>query len=148
LLICIPAFAQQDSASLTGVVADPNGATVTAAQVTAINSITGRKLRTQTDSEGRYEFTGVAPGIYRVETTATGFTGAAKEVRVEATGSVTVDFQLRIEAVTESVTTRLESYTVTSGMAGTKTDALILDVPQSIQVIPQKLIEDQQPKTL
>jgi iron complex outermembrane receptor protein len=148
LLLVMQTTALADgNAGLKGTVTDPKSAVIAAAEIVAINA-SGKKQQIKTDSEGRYELTGLEPGSYRIEITATGFAKASKQVQLAAGESIALDFQLEVSSITNTVTTRVEAYTVNTGTTATKTDALILDVPQSIQVIPQAVIEDQQPKTL
>ena len=52
--------------SITGVVADPNGAVVANATVTITNDGTNEKRTIQTDSDGRFEFPSLPTGIYKV----------------------------------------------------------------------------------
>src|ERR1043166_1164909 len=65
-------FAQQSSATLRGQVADELGGLVIGATVTVSDS-SGVQKSTTTDDQGRYSFSSLAPGIYTVRATATGF---------------------------------------------------------------------------
>jgi iron complex outermembrane receptor protein len=138
----------EGNASIKGAVTDPKGAVISEAQVSVTNAVNHEKRQLKTDSDGRYELSGLDPGSYRIEITATGFAIASKQAQLAAGDSVTVDFQLALQGITDTVTTVVDSYAVTTNSTGMKTDGLILDVPQSIQVIPQTVIQDQQPKNL
>src|SRR5437588_314372 len=72
-------FSQVDysTATLRGTVADPNGAVIAGATVTATNSSTGISKEVKTSSDGGYRFSALPPGVYQVSTVATGF---SKEV--------------------------------------------------------------------
>ena len=65
-------FAQASSGTLRGTVADPTGAVIPGAVVTA-TSATGQKTSSVTDNVGNYEIKGLAPGTYTVNANAKGF---------------------------------------------------------------------------
>src|SRR5215470_8964311 len=69
----LQAFAQFESATLTGVVTDPANAVVPDADIRAINIGTNQETAATTNSEGRYTFTNLRPGSYRVSAKAAGF---------------------------------------------------------------------------
>jgi iron complex outermembrane receptor protein len=139
---------QESSGTVSGHVTDPAGAVISGANVTASHTQTRQRQRTLTDSQGNFVLTNLAPGFYRVEITAAGFALATKEARIASGESATLDFQLAVGSVKESVIATVDSYEVIAAATGTKTDTPILEIPQSIQVIPQQVIEDQKPLTL
>src|SRR5689334_22795928 len=65
--------AQFDSATLTGVVTDPSSAVVSGAEIKAINEATNIETSTSANAAGRYQFSNLRPGSYRIEATADGF---------------------------------------------------------------------------
>ncbi len=69
----LQAFAQFESATLTGVVTDPANAVVPGADIRAVNMDTNQETAATTNSEGRYTFTNLRPGSYRVSAKAAGF---------------------------------------------------------------------------
>ncbi|HYP53744.1 MAG TPA: carboxypeptidase-like regulatory domain-containing protein [Pyrinomonadaceae bacterium] len=102
LLLCLlPAasHAQQPTATLGGVVTDPNGAVVTDALVRASNTATSAARETRTNGEGVYVLTALAPGDYEVRVEARGFVAkvlkGAAALRVGQT--VTLDVPLEID---------------------------------------------------
>jgi iron complex outermembrane receptor protein len=135
---------QNAAGTISGRVTDPQGAVIAGARVTAVHTRTGERSSAQTDSQGDFKLSNLAAGLYRVEILTAGFASAAKEVQVGTGESVTADFQLSVGPVTESVTTRAETYQVTVAATATKIDAPIFDIPQSIQVVNRKLLDDQQ----
>jgi hypothetical protein len=64
--------AQAGSGGLRGQVADPSGAAVTAAAV-VLTPANGGPINAQTNSQGAYEFKGLAPGKYTLNVIADGF---------------------------------------------------------------------------
>jgi hypothetical protein len=67
------AQSQASAADLTGTVADPNGAVVPGATVTAKNIGTGITRSTTTDSDGTYRLIGLPPGEYELTAEAATF---------------------------------------------------------------------------
>jgi hypothetical protein len=97
-------YAQVDTGSIVGTVKDPTGAVIPGATVTLINQGTGFKLTTVTDSSGTYTFTPIRIGTYTVEASFKGFQQAVhKNVLVQITQHVLVDFTLQPGAVTQTV---------------------------------------------
>ncbi len=72
-LLCALAFAQTDTATLSGVVQDPSAGTVPGAQLTLTNTATRLKRSTDSNAEGRYQFNLLPPGVYELKVVANGF---------------------------------------------------------------------------
>src|SRR5688500_16441439 len=66
-------FAQQPTATLTGVVSDPTGAVIPGAIVTATNKATNLARTVTTNSEGVYVIANLPVGEYKVDFDATNF---------------------------------------------------------------------------
>lgn len=99
------AFAQDYRAKVQGVVTDPSGAALPGATVTLINTNTNETAVKQADTDGRYLFDFVVPGLYSVSAELTGFGKAVQDkVTVVTRGDHTVDFALKIGNVNEQVT--------------------------------------------
>ena len=69
----ISSQAQQATATLTGVVTDPNGAVIPGATVTATNTATNFSRTTSTNNEGVYVISSLPVGEYSVKANSTGF---------------------------------------------------------------------------
>jgi len=107
----LTAFAQ---ASLAGVVRDSSGAILPGATVEATSPALIEKVRSAvTDGTGRYQIVDLRPGSYQVTFTLTGFATVRRE-NVQLTGSsvTTVDAELRVGAVQETVTVTGDTPTV------------------------------------
>ncbi|HEU5409236.1 MAG TPA: carboxypeptidase-like regulatory domain-containing protein, partial [Nitrospira sp.] len=97
--------AQVDTGGLTGTVTDPSGAVIPAATVAITNSATGIVTKGTTTSTGRYVFGAVAPGIYSLQVTKTGFgTYSASGITVHIQQTPTVNIVLKPGSTTETVT--------------------------------------------
>jgi hypothetical protein len=101
--LAVPAHAQVDRATLTGVVKDGSGAVVPGSAVTATHVDTNVATRTQTTASGAYQVVNLAPGRYRVEAEAPGFRTAAVPVILEIGQRARLDFALAVGSLTESV---------------------------------------------
>jgi len=92
--LCIPVTGQVTKGSISGTVADPQGAVVSGAQVKATNVDTGAVSTTTSDGSGLFRFSLLPVGTYNVEISQQGFkTTTQKNVKVVAgedagTGSV------------------------------------------------------------
>jgi hypothetical protein len=104
LLGCAQAFAQQTTGNITGRVLDQQGAGVPGATVTAKSPSTGFTRTEVTDAEGVYRLTGLPVGPYDVTSELAGFTTVArKDINVDVSATLTVDFNLKVASVAETV---------------------------------------------
>ncbi|OLC48085.1 MAG: hypothetical protein AUH43_10285 [Acidobacteria bacterium 13_1_40CM_65_14] len=98
------AFAQQESATITGEVRDASGAVVPSAAVTVTNIDTNISIATVTNDRGSYTVPNLRPGDYSVAADAPGF---SKTVRTGLTLQVAqvarVDVTLQGRQLTETV---------------------------------------------
>ncbi len=98
------AFAQFESATLTGVVTDAAGAVVPGANVRAVNEATNLESAAVTNAEGRFQFPNLRPGSYRVIAGAPGFKQfVAAGVVLQVNQAARLDIQLTVGAVNEEV---------------------------------------------
>jgi Carboxypeptidase regulatory-like domain len=112
LLFSTLLFGQTPTGSLKGKVADPSGALVPGATITAA-SPSGKKSTATTNNQGTYEIKGLAPGNYTVTATATGFnTDTEQNVTVAAGQAQQFDFALSVAAQREKVEVEAEGATV------------------------------------
>ncbi|HEV8135444.1 MAG TPA: TonB-dependent receptor [Pyrinomonadaceae bacterium] len=154
LVFTTAAFTQSNTGSITGVVADQNGAVVPNATVTVTNQGTNEKRTAQTDGEGRYEVPALPNGIYTVEATATGFkTTSVKDLRLAVGEKARSDLAMNVSGVDAVVTvagqTRVDTETSTVGdtiaterisnnpVNGRDFTGLLATVPGSVQTTNQ-----------
>jgi hypothetical protein len=98
-------FAQAGSASVTGLVTDPQGARVPNAKVIARKVDTGIERITQSTSDGLYRFDALEPGIYDFRVEQQGFnTAEAKAVKLQVGEQRDVNFTLGVSGTAEKVT--------------------------------------------
>ncbi|MFN7920354.1 MAG: TonB-dependent receptor [Bryobacteraceae bacterium] len=125
--------AQEYRGRVQGVVTDPSKAPVVGAKVTLRNAETGTETQTESDATGKYRFDFVLPGNYNLSAESAGFSKANREgVAVLTRGDVTLDIQLAIGNVAETVNVEAEGARVefnTSTMNTTVQGQLLKDVP-------------------
>ncbi|HEY6806807.1 MAG TPA: TonB-dependent receptor [Pyrinomonadaceae bacterium] len=93
-----------DTASISGVVQDQNGAAIRGAVVEATRSATGSKRNVLTDAEGRYRLIQLEPGSYTLQVNADGFSSQeVQDVKVISAQSVQLVIILTPAVITGSV---------------------------------------------
>ena len=103
--LTLNAFAQVNSASVTGLVTDTAGAVVPNASVTLKNRATNVETTATTDNSGYYTFASVPVGEYAVTVERQGFKRVVlEEVKLDVGQKARVDAALEVGAVTETVT--------------------------------------------
>ncbi len=129
VLVLSAAFAHaQDTASLTGTVRDPSGASVAGAHVTVSSAERGIKRDTTTNSEGEYTEAALpAPGSYNVAVASPGFKKfEARGVILRVAQKTRVDVTLQVGGATTEVTvegtTVAQVETQSSDLSGTVTE--------------------------
>src|SRR5258706_12399248 len=85
-------FAQGETGSVTGVVTDPQGATVGGADVTLTDVATHSPRTATTNESGRYHFASIPAGIYDITVSRPGF-----KVHKAAAQKVSVGNQLTVD---------------------------------------------------
>ena len=121
------------TASLTGTVTDASGGSVPGARITLTNVETGFERRAVAQSDGRYLFSQIPVGLYRLEATADGFSKYLQSgIRLNVNTATTLDISLAVGAVGESV-----SVTADAEMVNTQSGTLSQVVQQQyIQELP------------
>jgi hypothetical protein len=98
------AVAQNNMASLTGRVEDPQGAVISTAKVTATNVATGTAHTVNTTGAGLYTIPDLTPGIYDVKAEAKGFAvGESKGMKLNVGDSRDLNFKLTVGTATQVV---------------------------------------------
>ena len=125
--------AQTQNGQIKGLVTDDGGARIPKAAITATNQRTQVYRTVESSATGDYAISNLQPGVYRIGVTKPGFQkGLSEEVTVDVNQIVTLDVQLRVGAVNETVTvaaegTMLESATAQLGTV--MTEEKIVDLP-------------------
>jgi hypothetical protein len=102
VLLCAPAARAQVSASISGRVTDPAGATVSGAAIMAKNVETGETRNTVTDDAGHFWVPSLAVGEYEVHVTKQGFQEQVRSgIHLVVGQEASVDMSLKLGQVTE-----------------------------------------------
>ncbi|MEP7363656.1 MAG: carboxypeptidase regulatory-like domain-containing protein [Acidobacteriota bacterium] len=104
LLISFSAFAQGERGTITGTVTDSTGGIVAGAAVVLRNTATNIRTNAEANTAGIFVFPALNPGTYELSVEKQGFKKKTISNIPLATGTtVTIDTQLDVGAVTESV---------------------------------------------
>ena len=96
---CILASAQESptNASVAGQVVDPSGAAIPDTTVTAVQSSTNQPYTFRTDSQGRFRFSLLPPGRYRLTASARGFAQNSQMIDLSVGSAFNLRVQLSVE---------------------------------------------------
>ena len=110
LLGALPGFARAQAA-ITGTVRDTSGAVLPGVTVEATSPALIEKIRSAaTDGTGQYRIVDLRPGIYSLNFSLPGFTSVKRDgIELTGTFTATINAELRVGAVTETVTVAGES---------------------------------------
>ena len=108
VLVLTSAYGQPGTGAVKGTLTDDSGAVIPAATVTLTGS-NGAAKTAQSQAEGSYTFTGLAPGQYTVSVTFPGFTPFSKTVAVDAGATVQLPIQLGLSTEKQQITVSAES---------------------------------------
>ena len=128
--LCVTGLAQTDRGIINGTVTDSTGASVPTARVVATNNATNVAYTTQTTSTGNFAIPTLPVGTYQVRVEKQGFKAAERRgVIVTAGSTVTVNTQLEVGAVTESVevSATLEQLQTTTAKVSTAVSNRMVD---------------------
>jgi hypothetical protein len=93
----------QFSGTITGEVDDPSGSVLPGVKLTLTKTDTGEVHTTTTSPAGVYEFVSLAPGSYRLDTTASGFATAQSSFTLQTGQTLNLPVKLAIGTATQSV---------------------------------------------
>jgi len=104
------AFAQLDTATISGRVVDSSGAVVAGAAVSVVNTATTFQSATVSNSEGLYRVPSLRPGAYQVTVSASGFKKYVRSgLDLRVGDNLAIDAILQVGGMTESVQVTAEA---------------------------------------
>ncbi|MBL0156493.1 MAG: TonB-dependent receptor [Bryobacterales bacterium] len=132
VFLALPVCAQNITGALTGVVIDPAGAAVPAAQVELINQQTQSKQSTASNDSGLFQFASVLPGSYTLNVSMAGFRSHnVKDINITMNERRSLgDIVLQVGQVQEKVEVTAEAtpvQTASSERAGLVTQTQLLN---------------------
>src|SRR5947209_4356381 len=100
------AFAQSlgSAGTVTGVVADPNGAVVPGAVIKIENPVTGYNRTANTDKDGSFRFGDVPPNTYQLTVAASGFSPSQERLDVRSSVPISLKVALTVAGAETEVT--------------------------------------------
>ena len=106
LLLFVPPIAEAQQATITGVVKDVSGAVLPGVTVDVSSPVLIEKARSAvTDGTGQYRIVSLPPGTYTITFALTGFNTVKREgIELAGTLTATVDIELRVGALEETIT--------------------------------------------
>ena len=129
----VPLFAQSDTGTIDGRVYDEQKAGMPGVTVTARNTATGLTRTVQSSGEGTFRFQSLPAGTYDITAELQGF---AKQLRhavvVQVTTATTVDFTMKVGALSETVVVTGEApliQTTKSDVGQVITTAMVENMP-------------------
>jgi hypothetical protein len=123
-LLSFGVFAQSTTdGAIGGLVTDESGAVVPDASITTHNLGTGATSTGTADGGGRYLIIHLAPGVYSVEISSSGFAAfKAANITVEVGRVTTLDAALSVKAQTETIIATAEAPVITADRADFSTN--------------------------
>jgi len=119
LLPAAPAWAQFDTAQVSGSIQDSSGGVLPGVDVVLVAEGTGLERRAVTNEAGLYTFPNVPVGDYRLNATLSGFKPVARTgVRVNAGLNIRVDVQLEVGGLSEVVQVQAATTLIDTGVIG------------------------------
>ena len=110
LLLATPALAQQGTTEVRGRVVDSQGAILPGVNVTVRNQDTGMFRETTSTADGTYFVSGIVPGTYEIVAELQGFKKySRRDVRLEIGKTATLDIDMAVGGLEETVTVSAES---------------------------------------
>jgi iron complex outermembrane recepter protein len=137
------AGAQTPRTTITGRVLDSTGASLTGAAVTLKMKGSDQERAVSTGETGDFRFDDLIPGEYQINATSKGFAAASQNMRLITGESREVEIRLQPAGAREAVTVMAEDYQVENATTATKTDAPLVETPQSISVITRDRLDAQ-----
>ena len=134
----IPASAQDFRGRINGTVTDNTGAVLPGVTVTVSSPALIQPQVQVTSAEGDYRFLALPPGVYTVDFELTGFQSVKRnDIRVVINQTLSVDQQLQVATLQETVTVTGESPVVdtsTTTMGTNFTKELLTEIPNARDV--------------
>src|SRR5580704_6217374 len=118
----VPAAWGQAATSLRGSVTDPSSAAIPNATIHLINTVTNTDRTATTDAQGEYTFAQVAPGAYRLEVEANGFSKYVQsgiQLLVNLPATINVKLKLGSQQQTVTITEAAPVLNTTDASEGT-----------------------------
>ncbi len=133
LVLLSVAHAQESTGNVSGTITGPRGASISGADLSVTNKITGQSSRTTTSPAGTYAIRDLPPGEYVLHVEAKGFQPADLLIRIQPSGTATGDVRLlRVVApsakLVDTESAEVRGAVITGQMEQIPTDRQFLDL--------------------
>ena len=122
----------QNSFRIQGTLTDQNGSAVSAAQVTIRDRNSNLVSESETGTDGRFDFTGVRSGTYRMSIVKPGFAPFDRDIVIGAADVTLAGITLSVEQLSENVT-----------VTATRSAESIASVPGSVTIVEEEQLRNQ-----
>ena len=106
LMVGTVAFAQTTTATLRGVILDPDGDPVAGAEVNAVNQASGNVYQAISDQNGAYQLIGLRPGTYLIVVSSPAYEPMSQELQLLVGQSATANINLSPSTVVSETTVK------------------------------------------
>ncbi len=128
LIISSLASAQEPSTgNISGTVTGPRGASVSGAEITVTQKVTGQAVKTTTSPAGTYAVRDLAPGEYVLNVVAKGFQPAELLIRIQAAATASGDVKLQREIIAGPVLVNTETPEIRGSIDSSQIDEIPTD---------------------
>ena len=131
-------LAAQQTAVISGRVRSSNGDPLDGIEV----SIYGAAVKTTSGQDGAYRLEAIEPGEVTLQVSGGGWVPQQRILTVRAGEVSTQDFRMEHLTASVEVVASLKEYHVEETSLATRTPTPLLDLPESVQVYPNQLIQD------
>ena len=134
LVACLgaAAYAQSDTATLSGAITDSGSAAIPGAKVTLRNVATRSQRTALTDIQGMYRFSLLIPGTYEITIDSTGMKQYHnQELTLNVAQTARLDVQLEVGSNTEIVEVRIPALLLNAETASSYCASFVSAVPRS-----------------
>jgi hypothetical protein len=93
-----------ENGTVAGTILDPVGAVVASAGITLVDVGSKKSREVKSDDNGHFQFSGVVPGVYRLEVKMAGFKDlVVKQLKISARETARVEATLLLDGTTMTV---------------------------------------------
>ena len=115
IIVLLPAalFGQGYFGTVSGILTDPSAAIIQGAKVTLLDEQKGYKFTAKSDSEGRYLFVSIPPGMYSVMAEMQGFEKTVRtHIKLNVSENASANLTMKVAAGQENVEVKAQTQTI------------------------------------
>jgi outer membrane receptor protein involved in Fe transport len=115
IIVLLPAalFGQGYFGTVSGTLTDSSAAVIQGAKIILLDEQKGYQFRTTSDTEGRYRFISIPPGLYSVSAEAQGFQKTVRtQIKLNVSENATANLTLKVAAGAQSVDVKAQAQSI------------------------------------